>query len=159
MGMEDVALLPWLDTFALHAFYTYFLPWLDTFALHAFNTYFLPWLDTFALHAFYTYFLPWLDTFALHAFNTYFFMWWWLYMASGLPQVFEDKQGPAPCKTFCCKILMVVEYCGCQLAQQFGWLTCVYFRKKGATPHPGAYRHSLQYDVRPDWRLRVLVDT
>ena len=29
----------------------------------------------------------------------------------------------------------------------------------GATPHPGAYKHSLQYDGRPDGRVWVRVGT
>ena len=60
---------------------------------------------------------------------------------------------------------MAVNYCGCQLAQRFGWAASAYNKKKGAILHYGACKFSLQYDGRPDecfgvrvgmWNLRSL---
>ena len=38
-------------------------------------------------------------------------------------------------------------------------MTPVYNKKKGATPHPGARKRSLQYDGRPDGRFGVRAGT
>ena len=46
--------------------------------------------------------------------------------------------------------IMVVSYCGCQLACRLGWVAPAYHEKEGATPHPGACNSNLQYDGRPD---------
>ena len=57
------------------------------------------------------------------------------------------------------KIIMAVNYCGRKLAQSLRWAAFAYHKKDGATPHPGAHRHGLQYDGRPDERLGVRVGT
>ena len=54
---------------------------------------------------------------------------------------------------------MAVIYCGCQLARSLRWAAPAYHKKEGATPHPGAQKHSLQYDRRPDGCIGVLVWT
>ena len=64
----------------------------------------------------------------------------------GLQTVVRGKQGHAPSKTSSPKILMADNYCGCQLAHRLGWTTTAYHKKIGATPHPGACKHSLQDD-------------
>ena len=33
--------------------------------------------------------------------------------------------------------IVTVNYCGCQLAQGFGWVAPAYHKKEGATPYPG----------------------
>ena len=38
-------------------------------------------------------------------------------------------------------------------------MTSAYHDEEGATPHPGACKHSLQYDGGPDWRFWVRVGT
>ena len=55
------------------------------------------------------------------------------------------------------KILMAVNYCGCQLARTLGWAAPAYHTKEVETQHPGARRHSLQYGGRPDGRFGVRV--
>ena len=40
------------------------------------------------------------------------------------------------------KILMAINYCGCQLPQKLGWAALAYNKKEGATPHPEAHKHS-----------------
>ena len=52
---------------------------------------------------------------------------------------------------------MVIDYCGHGLPQWFGWASPACLKKEGATSHPGACQHSLQYDRRPDGRLGVRV--
>ena len=54
---------------------------------------------------------------------------------------------------------MTVNYCGRQLARSLGWTAPAYHKKEGATPHPGACKHSLQYDGRSDERFGVRVGT
>ena len=38
-----------------------------------------------------------------------------------------------------------------------GWAALAFHEKEGATPHPGACKHSFLYDGRPDWRFGVQV--
>ena len=40
-----------------------------------------------------------------------------------------------------------------KLVQRLGWVAPAYHGKEDATPHPGAHKHSLQYDGRTDWRF------
>ena len=54
---------------------------------------------------------------------------------------------------------MAVNYCESQLAQRLEWAAPVYHKKDGATLHPRACKHSLQYDRRPDGRFGVWVGT
>ena len=54
-----------------------------------------------------------------------------------------------PVKYLAPKILMAVDYCGCQLAGRLGWAAPAYHKKEGATPHSGACKLSLQHDGRP----------
>ena len=78
-------------------------------------------------------------------------------MTSGLSQVckplFGVSKGMLPVKNLAKKILMAVNYCGCQLARRLGWATPVHLEKEGATPHPGTSKHSLQCDGRPGGRI------
>ena len=60
-------------------------------------------------------------------------------------------------KHLAAKILMVVNYCGLQIAERLGLAAPAYHKKEGATPHPGTRKHSLQYDGRPDERFGVQV--
>ena len=57
------------------------------------------------------------------------------------------------------KVFMAVKYCGHQLALMLGWAASTYHEKESATPHPGACKHSLQYDRRPYEGLGVRVGT
>ena len=57
------------------------------------------------------------------------------------------------------KILMAVSHCGRQLVQRLGLAAPAYHKKERATPHPEAYKHSLQYDSRPNGRIGVWVRT
>ena len=34
----------------------------------------------------------------------------------------------------------------------------MYLKKDSATPHPGACKHKMQYDGRPDWRFWVWIE-
>ena len=70
-----------------------------------------------------------------------------------------SKQGHAPCRTSSSKILMAVSCCQRQLARRLRWVSPAYHKKEGATQHPGAHKHSLQYDGRPDEHIRVQVGT
>ena len=56
-------------------------------------------------------------------------------------------------------IIMAVNYCGRQIAGRLRWVAPVYHKKGGATPHPGACKHRLQYDRRPDGRIGVWIGT
>ena len=69
------------------------------------------------------------------------------------------KQEHAPYMASCSKNPHAVNYCGCQLAQRLGWATPAYHRKEGASLHPGAHMHILQYERRPDRRFWVQVGT
>ena len=51
---------------------------------------------------------------------------------------------------------MAVNYCGRQLARRLAWAAPAYHENEGTTPHPGACKFSLQYDLRPDGRLGLL---
>ena len=62
-----------------------------------------------------------------------------------------------PVKQLAPKILMAVNYCGCQLAQNFLRAAPAYYKKEGATQHPGSCKHSLKYDGRPDGRFGLQV--
>ena len=57
------------------------------------------------------------------------------------------------------EIPMTVNYCGRQLTRTLGYAAHAYHKKEGATLHPGACKHSLQYDGRPDERFGVRVGT
>ena len=57
------------------------------------------------------------------------------------------------------KILMAVNYCGRQLPSTLGWAATAFHKKEGATSHPGACKHSLQYDRRHDERFWVRLGT
>ena len=57
------------------------------------------------------------------------------------------------------KVLMAVNYCGRQLVHGLGWASFAYHEKEGTTPHPGACKHSLPYDRKPDGRVEVRVGT
>ena len=48
---------------------------------------------------------------------------------------------------------------GRQLARRMGWAAHAYHKEEGAAPHPGAHKHSLQNDGRPDWHFGVQVGT
>ena len=69
---------------------------------------------------------------------------------SGMPQVCKLSLGVIkdmlPIKHIASKILTVVNYCGRQLARRLGWAAPAYHKKECATPHPGAWNNSLQYD-------------
>ena len=69
------------------------------------------------------------------------------------------SKGILPAKQLATKIFMAVNYCGRQLAQRLGWAATsskvgwaapAYHKKEGAAQHPGARKHSLQYDWRSD---------
>ena len=64
-----------------------------------------------------------------------------------------------PVKHLSSKILIAVSYCGRQLARRLGRAAPASHRKGGAALHPGACKHSLQYDSRPDGRFVVRVGT
>ena len=72
-------------------------------------------------------------------------------MTAELSQVcklwFGVGKGMLPVKRLASKVFMAVNYCGRQLARWLGWAAPAYHKKEGAAPHPGACRHSLQYDV------------
>ena len=55
--------------------------------------------------------------------------------------------------------IMALNYSGRQLARRLGLAAPAYHKKEGAIRHPGACQFSLQYDGRPDERLRVRVGT
>ena len=40
------------------------------------------------------------------------------------------------------QILVAVNYCRCQLAKRLRWAAPAYHKKEGATPRPGACRHT-----------------
>ena len=64
-----------------------------------------------------------------------------------------------PVEHLASKILMAVNYCGCQLACRLRWAASACHKKEGANPHPGACWSSLQYDGRPYERFGVLIGT
>ena len=82
-------------------------------------------------------------------------------MTSGLPQVCKlglwVSKGTLSEKHLAPKILMTFNQCGHQLTQRLGWAVPAYHKREGATPHPEAYKHSLQYVGRPDGCLGVRV--
>ena len=65
--------------------------------------------------------------------------------------------GMLPLKHLTPKILMAVNYYWQQLSQRLAWVTPAYLKEKGANPHHGGCKHSLQYDSRPDWCFWVQV--
>ena len=65
----------------------------------------------------------------------------------------------APIETTRNKIFTVVDYFGCQLAHKLGSTAPAYLKKEVVTPHPVAYKHSLQRDERPNWRISMRVWT
>ena len=81
-------------------------------------------------------------------------------MTSGQPQLrhlwFGVSKCMLPVRHPAPKIIMVVNDCLHQLARMF-WVAPAYHEKEGATPHPGACWHSLQYDKRTDGCFRVRV--
>ena len=84
-------------------------------------------------------------------------------MTSGRPLVcklwFVVTKGMLSVRHLTPKICMVVNYCGRQLAQRFGWAAPAYLIKEDATTHAGLCRRSLQYDGRLDGRFGVRVGT
>ena len=72
-------------------------------------------------------------------------------MTAELSQVcklwFGVGKGMLPVKRLASKVFMAVNYFGRQLTRWLGWAAPAYHKKEGADPHPGACRHSLQYDV------------
>ena len=84
-------------------------------------------------------------------------------MTSGMPQVckllFGVSEGMLPVNHPVPIILMAVNYCGLQPARRLGWAAPAYHRKERATLHPGACKHTLQYDGWPDGRFGVWVGT
>ena len=84
-------------------------------------------------------------------------------MSLGLPQVcklyFWASRDIPPVRHLALKILMAVSDCARQLACRLVWAVPAYHKEEGATPHPGACKHSSQYDGRPDGRVGVCVGT
>ena len=84
-------------------------------------------------------------------------------MTLGLPHVcelwFGVCNGMLPVRHLTPKILVAVNYCGCQLAQKLGWVAPACHKNDGATPPPGTCKRSLQYDGRLDGRFLVWVGT
>ena len=82
-------------------------------------------------------------------------------MTSGLPQIcdlwFGVSNGMLPVLVLAQKILIAVNYCGRQQDRRLVWAAPAYHRKKGAALHPGACKHSLQYDRRLDGCFGVRV--
>ena len=84
-------------------------------------------------------------------------------MTSGLPQV--CKQWLVICKAMLPvrhlppTILIAVNHCDHQLARMLGWVAPACHNDEGATQHPGACKHCLLYDRRPDGRFGVQVGT
>ena len=70
-----------------------------------------------------------------------------------------SKQRHVPAKHQTPTIHIAVDDCGRQLARRLGWAAPAYHKKEDATPHPGAHKHGLQYDGRPDWHILVRVGT
>ena len=68
----------------------------------------------------------------------------------------RGKQGHAQCKISSSKYHHV-NYCGHQLARRLGRVAPANHKMEGATPHPGAYKYSLQYDRRLDECIGVQV--
>ena len=73
--------------------------------------------------------------------------------ATGLQTVFGISKGMLSVKHHSPQILMTVNYCWRQLAQRLGWAETAYLKKEGAASHPGASKHSLQYDRRSNWHF------
>ena len=57
------------------------------------------------------------------------------------------------------QIIMAVDYCGRHPARRLRSAARAYLKKQGATPHPGAHKHTLQYDWKPDQCFLVLFGT
>ena len=55
-------------------------------------------------------------------------------------------KGILPVNHLAQQILMAFSYCQRQLAPRLGWAAPAYYKKEGATPHPGAFKHGLQYE-------------
>ena len=58
-----------------------------------------------------------------------------------------------PVKHLAPKILKIMA------AQRVGWALPTFHKKDGATTHPGACKHSLQYDGWPDGCFEVRIGT
>ena len=54
---------------------------------------------------------------------------------------------------------MAVNYCGCQLAQRFGWVASAYHLMESAIQHTGACKYNLKYDRRLNGCFDVSVGT
>ena len=80
-------------------------------------------------------------------------------MTSGLPQVSKYRlgvsKGMLPVMHLAQGILMVINYCGCQISRKLGWAAHACHEKDGATPYSGLCRFNLQYDGRPYGRIVV----
>ena len=73
--------------------------------------------------------------------------------------MFEVRKGMLPVMHLAPKILIAVNYCGCRLAQCFGWAAPAYHKGEGLTLHHGACKHGLQCDRRRVGRFGVSVGT
>ena len=74
---------------------------------------------------------------------------------------FGVRKGMLPAIHLAPNILIIVEinYCGRQLARRLGSAAPAYHEKEGATPIPGVFRHSMQYDGRHDGCFWMKVGT
>ena len=82
-------------------------------------------------------------------------------MTSGLPQICKHRlevcKGMLPAKHLVQRILMAINYCGCQITRWFWKAALANHKKEGAMPHPGVCKFSLHYEGRTDGRFGVRI--